>query len=390
MEFSRLTPPTYNKNLLHMYLWLLDDESLISSHHKSKFIREKYPEIYKEFKSITFPEKVPFFQLFWHFVNDDLELKLGLCPICGNRCKFNFYKFKGYRKHCSEKCLRKDTEALYQSGIKAYNSMSDEKKISRINKIKSTILERYGVENYSQTSEFKDKVKNTWENKTQEEIDIIVQQRWCTNLEKYGKLNNGEKISKTLLSKDKEFWDERNEKIKNTSLERYNEEYYMKTDEYKQRIQDTWNNKSKEEIDDMVRKCKETTLKIYGFESYAQTSDFSKYHNKRVKYDGLTFDSSWEVIVYQYCKKYNKEFEYQPNVKLEYEYDNKKHYYQPDFLIDGQLYEVKGDQFFEGDKMINPYNRGQDELIESKYQCIIKNNVIILRGDDIKRIKEML
>ena len=167
MEFSRLTPPTYNKNLLHMYLWLLDDESLISSHHKSKFIREKYPEIYKEFKSITFPEKLPFFQLFWHFINDDLELKLGLCPICGNRCKFNFYKFKGYRKHCSEKCLRKDTEALYQSGIKAYNSMSDEKKISRINKIKSTILERYGVENYSQTSEFKDKVKNTWENKTQ-------------------------------------------------------------------------------------------------------------------------------------------------------------------------------------------------------------------------------
>ena len=268
--------------------------------------------------------------------------------------------------------------------------MSDEKKISRINKIKSTILERYGVENYSQTSEFKDKVKNTWENKTQEEIDIIVQQRWCTNLEKYGKLNNGEKISKTLLSKDKEFWDERNEKIKNTSLERYNEEYYMKTDEYKQRIQDTWNNKSKEEIDDMVRKCKETTLKIYGFESYAQTSDFSKYHNKRVKYDGLTFDSSWEVIVYQYCKKYNKNFEYQPNVKLEYEYDNKKHYYQPDFIIDGQLYEVKGDQFFEGDKMINPYDRGQDELIESKYQCMIKNNVIILRRDDVKRIKEML
>lgn len=40
-----------------MYLWLLDDESLINAHHKSKFIREKYPEIYKEFKSITFPEK---------------------------------------------------------------------------------------------------------------------------------------------------------------------------------------------------------------------------------------------------------------------------------------------------------------------------------------------
>lgn len=376
-----------------MYLWLLDDESLINAHHKSKFIREKYPEIYKEFKSITFPEKLPFFQLFWHFINDDLELKLGLCPVCEKRCKFNFYKFKGYRGHCSEKCLINDSNALMMRGAKikyTYNNMSIDKKESRANKIKSTFLERYGVENYSQTSDFKDKVKNTWENKSQEEKDIIAHQRFDTNLEKYGKLNNGEKISKTLLSKDKKFWEERNEKIKNTSLERYNEEYYMKTDEYKQRIQDTWNNKSNEEVEEMVRKCKETTLKIYGVENYAQTSDFSKYHKKRVKYDGLTFDSSWEVIVYQYCKRYNKEFEYQPNVKLEYEYNGKKHYYQPDFLIEGKLYEVKGDHFFDGDKMINPYNTFINEQMELKHQCMIKNNVTILRRDDIKRIKEML
>ena len=154
-------------------------------------------------------------------------------------------------------------------------------------------------------------------------------------------------------------------------LNNYGVEHYSKTPEYS-------------------IKCKNTNLIRYGTESYAQTSEFLKFHKKRVEYDGLTFDSSWEVIVYKYCKKYNKKFEYQPNIQLEYEYDNKKHYYQSDFLIDGQLYEVKGDQFFEGDKMINPYNRGQDELIESKYQCIIKNNVIILRGDDIKRIKEML
>lgn len=306
----------------------------------------------------------------------------------------------------------------------------------RINKIKSTLLERYGSENYSQTLEFKDKVKNTWKNKSQEEIDIIVHQRWDTNLEKYGKLNNGDKISKTLLSKDKKFWEERNEKIKNTSLERYNEEYYMKTDEYKQRIQDTWNNKPKEDVEEMVRKCKETTLQIYGVdhytklpdfiervkqtnmerygvefssqlpevkekikntclnkygvENYSQTSEFSKSRRKRIEYDGLTFDSSWEVIVYQYCKKYNKEFEYQPNIHFEYVFDNKVHYYQPDFLIDGELYEVKGDQFFEGDKMICPYDRNKDELFESKHQCMLSNNVKILRREDIEKMKEML
>ena len=205
--------------------------------------------------------------------------------------------------------------------------------------MKNTCQERYGVNHYSQTDEFKKKMKQT-----------------C--LERY----NVENYTQT-----KEYL----EKSKNTSKNKYGVENYSQTDECKEKMRNT---------------CKER----YGYEYYAQSPEFQKYHKKRVEYDGLTFDSSWEVIVYQYCKKYNKEFEYQPNIQLEYEYDNKKHYYQPDFLIDGQLYEVKGDQFFEGDKMINPYNRGQDELIESKYQCIIKNNVIILRGDDIKRIKEML
>ena len=165
------------------------------------------------------------------------------------------------------------------------------------------------------------------------------------------------------MQKTKEF----GEQYKNTMLNNYGVEHYSKTPEYS-------------------IKCKNTNLIRYGTESYAQTSEFLKFHKKRVEYDGLTFDSSWEVIVYKYCKKHNKEFEYQPNIQLEYEYDNKKHYYQPDFLIDGQLYEVKGDQFFEGDKMINPYDRNQDGLYEAKHQCMLNNGVIILKVEDIKRL----
>ena len=52
--------------------------------------------------------------------------------------------------------------------------------------------------------------------------------------------------------------------------------------------------------------------------------------------------------------------------------------------VDGKLYEVKGDQFFDGDKMINPYDRSQDGLYEAKHQCMIKNNIIILKENDIK------
>lgn len=169
-----------------MYLWLLDDKSFIRSPHKRFYLKQNYPDILSEFDSISFKESLPFFQLFWHFLQEDYELKLGLCPVCGKRCDFLFTKLKGYRKHCS--------------------------------------------------------------------------------------------------------------------------------------------------------------------------------------------------------------FEFQPNIKLKYVYDNIVHYYQPDFLINNKLYEVKGEQFFDGDKMICPYNRNNylDGIAEAKHQCMLKNNVIILRKNDIEKIKEML
>ena len=34
--------------------------------------------------------------------------------------------------------------------------------------------------------------------------------------------------------------------------------------------------------------------------------------------------------------------------------------------------------------MINPYDRTQDDKYEAKHQCMLNNNVIILRLDDIR------
>ena len=50
---------------------------------------------------------------------------------------------------------------------------------------------------------------------------------------------------------------------------------------------------------------------------------------------------------------------------------------------------MKGDHFFDGDKMINPYDRTQDGLFESKHQCMLDNNVIILRREDIEKMREL-
>ena len=57
----------------------------------------------------------------------------------------------------------------------------------------------------------------------------------------------------------------------------------------------------------------------------------------------------------------------------------------PDFKVDGQFIELKGDQFFKDGKMQNPYDHSQDLLYEAKHQCMIKNNVKILRPVDYQK-----
>ena len=101
----------------------------------------------------------------------------------------------------------------------------------------------------------------------------------------------------------------------------------------------------------------------------------------------MTFGSSWEFKVYDFLKEHGIEFEYQPSIFFEYKYDGKVHTYHPDFKVGDKIFEVKGDQFFtESGQMINPYDRTEDGKYESKRQCMLNNNVVILRLDDIKQL----
>ena len=65
--------------------------------------KKKFPEHYQILSTWNFPPEFKFTQKLFHYFNEDPELKLGLCPVCGNRCKFT--KFNGgYLLHCSVKC----------------------------------------------------------------------------------------------------------------------------------------------------------------------------------------------------------------------------------------------------------------------------------------------
>lgn len=111
-------------------------------------------------------------------------------------------------------------------------------------------------------------------------------------------------------------------------------------------------------------RLRNSMLDIYNVEYYSQTYEYHKNKKHKFysdKYPEFTFDSTWEVKVYEFCKDNNIPVEYSPAISYEYEYDGKIWTYHPDFLINGKVYEVKGDQFFRinestgKEEMFSPY-----------------------------------
>lgn len=172
------------------------------------------------------------------------------------------------------------------------------------------------------------------------------------------------------------------------------------SEEHKQKIKD-WNASHKEEH----RKATSDGMK--GMHDYLSTKQkeiakithpennlkkFWSTHNRtdynivpfrgksRYYYDGVYYDSSYEVIFKlayadaERCKS-----------SLTYEYKGITHKYWPDFILDGEYYELKGPQFFEDGKMINPFDRTMDDQYEAKHQCMIANGVHIITNIDAEK-----
>ena len=86
---------------------------------------------------------------------------------------------------------------------------------------------------------------------------LMVEQNKKSKLEKYGTENyvNIEKRKQTLAEKDEQYWLARNQKVKETCLERYGSTNIFKTDEFKER-------------------AKLTKLEKYGNENYNNRDKF--------------------------------------------------------------------------------------------------------------------
>lgn len=259
-------------------------------------------------------------------------------------------------------------------------------------KIKETNLIKYGAENPFQSEEIKDKIKDTclerYGTSHASQSNIIKEKTKQNCLEKYGveSTNQLESVK---------------QKKKETCLSNYGVEYALNSaeiqEQIKQRNLEKYGVESTNQLESVKQKKTNTFLEHYGSTSYLQSEE-GKAHNKQVKlerygdeyysgekkylYEDILFRSKPELCFYIYHKDNNIPIIYEPTPYIEYEYEGKEHFYKPDFLIENKLYEIKGDQFFKENKMVCPFDHSLDGLYEAKHQCMIRNNVTILKYKD--------
>lgn len=195
------------------------------------------------------------------------------------------------------------------------------------------------------------------------------------------------------------------EKRKDTCLKKYGETSYFKTQEYRDSVSGENNPGHTKEANE---KRKQTMLLKYGVDNIFKRSDIIQ---KRFKekygcinpsqvnatgwpiksnylYKGIHFDSSWELIFYIYSSESGHTIEREP-VQFKYIFNNEERFAKPDFRVDGQLIEIKGDFMIDEngdwqnvwDSTLNPYYK-------AKQKCLENNNVKVLTYKDLEKCKK--
>lgn len=233
-------------------------------------------------------------------------------------------------------------------------------------------------------------------NKTPEQKEISKLKRQETCLKLYGdkNYNNKEQAQQTMLERYGGCYTLNNpvlkEKVQRTNLERYGGISPMCSEEVqkKSKVNYIQNNGGIGFASESVKSTfKKNYKEKFGVEWSSQNPLVRRKQATKYKYENINFDSKPEIAYYIWLKDNNIDFEYQPNVKFEYLYENKLYYYIPDFKVENEYIEIKGLQFFKNydinETMINPFDRTQDAKYEAKHQCMIKNNVKILTDTKI-------
>ena len=269
-------------------------------------------------------------------------LEAPKCLNCGKALSQKSFKnfAYGYHENCSTRCAKdsKLRKLRYAENFKLKYGVANPSQLEDIkSKKRLTSIQKLGVDNPAKANEVKAKIEAAIEKKYSKKQVFAVE----------------DVIQKSI----------------ETRKRKYGVPWYSMTDEYHE-------------------KTKKTNLAKFGVEYPNQDPEIRTKAQHRYIYDNVNFDSLPELSLYIWLRDNQKSFEYQPNISFEYEFNGKTFHYQPDFLIEGKLYEIKGLQFFKdkdpSKEMVNPYDHSQDALYEAKHQCMLKNDVKILTENDYK------
>lgn len=256
---------------------------------------------------------------------------------------------------------------IIENKINKYGSVDAANKINA-NKSLKAVVEKYGTTLDRQA--FKEGKIKTITN-----IESIRYKMEATNIKKYGHIT-------PLGSKDV------HKKIRNINLKLYGNENILLADSIKSKIQSTNLKKygciSPLGNDEIKTKKRNTFLQKYGYDHPPQKGVYLK--------DDIKFDSSWEIIFYEYMKIIeNKRVSRNTTEYFTYIYNNEPHKYYPDFKIDDKFYEVKGSQFIKSDgNLTNPFDKDLADLFLAKGKCLKDNNVILISKNEIDKMKNKL
>ena len=273
--------------------------------NKEFFLKKNYPEFFnylnKEYPNVScIKEKL---YSFYFKLTETPK-----CIVCGKKSIFFDIK-RGYSEYCSNECANKSPK--------------------RIEKIKKTCLERYGVNNGAKTETSKEKMKQT-----------------C--LERYGVefiCKTGEQKKKSKQTKLKKYGDENwcnPNKIKQTKLDRYGDENFVNNDKTKRTCLEKYNCASYTKTQEFKDKSKQTCLKKYGTDAYQKTKEFSEIIRAKLdiiqqkiyqtKKQNNTFNSS---LIEKQFEAYLKE----NNINYKTQYKSELYPFRCDFYFpDSDLY----------------------------------------------------
>jgi len=323
------------------------------------------------------------------------------CDICGFENKIRFQSYMNNYENCDIYTCRKCSNMkIENTKLKRYG----DKNYVNKKQTKQTNLEKYGVENVSQSDIIKEKKKETnlknWGVENVFQSEEIKTKLTETLLEKYGvehPLQNEElfeKSKQTCLKNNGVEYPTKSKKLlkirNKNNLEKYGVEHYTQTDEYKVNVKETniekYGTEWYIESDEFKEKSINTNLEKYGVEYVMQNEEIfmkmqiSGQKAKKYKETNLYYRGTYENHFLDLC--FDRKINVEQGIRILYNYENKDRYYYSDFFIReyNLVIEIKSQYYFDKyldmniSKKISTIDQGYNFMfiIDKKYDDFLQ------------------